>query len=94
GDNAFLAEQVGDGTIGAEVTPGFGEGVTHFRNGTVTVVGQTFHHHRGAARTVAFINDGFHVRVFIAADAARDGAVQGVASHVVRQRFINGRTQT
>ncbi len=92
--NDFIAEQVGDGTVGAEVTPGFGEGVTHFRNGTVTVVGQTFHHHRGAARAVTFINDGFHVRVFIAADAARDGAVQGVASHVVRQRFINGRTQT
>ncbi len=34
--------------------PGFGERMAHFCNGTVTVVGQTFNHYRGAARTVTF----------------------------------------
>jgi hypothetical protein len=89
-----FAEQVRNGTVSAQVTTGFGEGMAHFGNGTVTVVRQTFHHHRCAARTVTFINDGFHVRVFITAHATCDSAVQGVTGHVVRQRFIHCRTQT
>ncbi len=68
--------------------------MTYFRHGTVAVVGQTFNHYRRAARTVTFIDDGFHVRIIIAADAARDSAVQGVAGHVVAQRFVDCRAQT
>ena len=94
GDNAFFAEQVGNGTVGPQVTAGFGEGMTDFRNGTVTVVGQTFNHHRRAARTVTFIDDGFHVCIIIAAHAAGNSAVQGVAGHVVAQRFVDCRAQT
>ena len=68
--------------------------MAHFRNGTVTVVGQALNHHRRTARTVTFINDGFHVRVFITAHATCDSTVQGVTRHVVRQRFIHRRAQT
>ncbi|SAJ33539.1 Uncharacterised protein [Enterobacter cloacae] len=68
--------------------------MAHFRNGTVTVVGQTLNHHRRTARTVTFINDGFHVRVFITAHATCDGTVQGVTRHVVGQGFIHRCAQT
>ncbi len=38
--------------------------------------------------TITFIDDGSHVRVFITAHTASDGAVPGVAKgHVVGQRF-------
>lgn len=89
-----FAEQVRYRTVSPQVPPGFGERMAHFCNGTVTVVGQTFNHYRGAARTVTFINDGFHVRVFITAHATSDSTVQGVTRHVVGQRFIYCRTQT
>ena len=88
-----FAEQVRYRTVSPGY-PGFGERMAHFCNGTVTVVGQTFNHYRGAAGTVTFINDGFHVRVFITAHATSDSTVQGVTRHVVGQRFIYCRTQT
>src|SRR5690606_39876934 len=72
GDHAFFAEQVSHGAVSTQVTTGFGEGMTHFCHGAVTVVRQTLNHHRRTARTVTFINDGFHVRVVIATHATRN----------------------
>lgn len=89
-----FAEQVSNGTVSAQITTGFGERVAHFRDGTVTVVGQALYHHRRTAVTVTFINDGFHVRVFITAHATCDCTVQGVSRHVVGQGFIHRRAQT
>ncbi len=68
--------------------------MTHFRYGTVTVVTQTLNHNGRAARTITFIDDGFHVRVFITTHTASDGTVQSVAGHVIGQRFIYSRAQT
>ena len=94
GDHAFFAEQISHGTVGTEVAARFRERVTHFRNSTVTVVRQTFNHNGCTARTITFIDDGFHVGIFITTHTARDCTVQGVTGHVVSQRFINRCTQT
>ncbi|BAK11598.1 hypothetical protein PAJ_1518 [Pantoea ananatis AJ13355] len=93
GDYAFFAEQIGDGAIGTQVAARFGEGVTHFAHGTVTVVAQALNHDGRSARTVTFINDGFHIGVIFATYAACNGTVHGIARHVIRQRFIHCRTQ-
>ena len=94
GDDAFFAEQIGYGTISTEVTATFAECMTHFSNGTVAVVRQTFNHDCRAARTVTFVDDGFHVCIIITAHTTCNCAVQCVTGHVVRQCFIHRCTQT
>ncbi len=94
GQQAFLGEEVGDGTIGTQVATALAEGVTHFGNGTVTVVGQALHHDGGTGRAVAFVHDGLELLAVTTAGATLDGTVDGIASHVVGQGCRYRRSQT
>ncbi len=54
-DLSHLGEQVGHGSVGAQIAAVLGEGVAHVGHGAVAVVGHALDHHRDAAGPVALV---------------------------------------
>ena len=93
GQQPFLAEQVGNRAIGPQVAAALAEGMTHFGNGTVAVVGQALHHDGRTGRAVTFVDDGLELLAVATTGPTRDGAVDGFAGHVAGQGCRHRRTQ-
>ena len=70
------------------VTAVFAEEVADIAHRPVLVVGSDLHHHRRAARPVPFVADLLVIIALLRARAAFRCALDGVARHVVDQRFV------
>ena len=89
-----LGEQVGHRAAGAETPPALRERVADLRDGAVAIVGDTVHHHCGAAGTVALVAHFFEGICAGFAGRAPDGPVHGVLRHVAGERLVNRESET
>src|SRR5699024_5676728 len=92
-ENALALEQVGYGAVGTEISTSLGKRVTHFRYGTILVVGQAVNHDGHAVRAVAFVTDFLVVFGFSVTGAALDSALDVVFRHVGRQGLVDRQPQ-